>query len=89
VTRLASDHQAREWVDNPLHHLLLQVLQAKRDQLVREYLAGRPLDPFRQGQAAVLQWACQLLDLPPDQLMAELHKEYQQDHPQDRKEFKE
>lgn len=65
----------REWLEHPVSRRLKQVCQIKRDHLVREWLSGRPVDPHRQGQAMVLAWVCQLLDLPPDQLMAELHKE--------------
>ncbi len=77
MTRIASEAETREWLAHPLSHHLKQVLQIRRDRLVAELLSGRAADPIRQGQAVALQWACQLLDQPPDQLMEVLRKECQ------------
>jgi len=80
VTRIASEATTREWLDHPLSHHLKQALQIRRDRLVGELLSGRAADPIRQGQAVALQWVCQLLDQPPEQLMEALHKAcHQQD----------
>lgn len=85
MTPVVLEHQVREWLDHPVSRLLKQVLLHRRGLATGEYLSGRPVDPLRQGQAMALNWGCQLLDLPPDQLTAELRKQSQQD----RKELKE
>ena len=74
MTRVTSEASTREWLDHPLSHRLKQILQQRRDQVVSELLSGRPADPIRQGQGVALQWVCRLLDLPPDQLMEQLHQ---------------
>ena len=80
MTRVMSDHQMQEWLDHPASNFLKAVLIYRKDQIVQDYLAGRPVDPLRQGQAVAFQLVLQLLDLPPDQLMAQPHhKDHQQD----------
>jgi hypothetical protein len=74
-TRKASSPECREWKDSPVTAALLHYLRQRRDRAVQTYLAGNPVDPVAQGRASALDQLARLLDLSPEQLSNELHKE--------------
>ena len=73
--RVASEAEAREWLDHPLTRSLKLALHNRVDQIASEMLSPRPVDPLRQGQASAHQWCYRLLDLQPDKLLEEMRKQ--------------
>lgn len=76
MTRLMSEASVREWRDHPVSIQFKTVLLHRLDRVAAELFSGRPVDPIRQGQGVAYRQLLHLLDLPPDQLMEALQKEY-------------
>lgn len=55
-----------EWLANPATRTLVAYLRRKQAATLQRFLAGLPVDPLMQGQAAALHELEKLLTAPPD-----------------------
>ncbi len=71
---IASEQEAREWLNHPLTLQLKTLLASKQDRVVTELLAGHPANPIRQGEGKGYRLLLTLLSLPPASLISEMRE---------------
>ena len=69
-----SEMALTEWLRSNQTRAVLAYLQGRQAVTLRAFLAGHPVDPVKQGQAAAFHEIEQLLSAPVDTVREELEK---------------